>query len=112
MTGQAGPARVDAHQHFWRLDRGDYGWLTPALRPIYRDFGHDDLRPHLERAGITRTVLVQAAPTEAETRFLLDLARRTAGVAAVVGWVDLAAPDAPGRLEALAGDARLRGSGR
>jgi L-fuconolactonase len=109
VTGAAGPPRVDAHQHYWRIARGDYGWLTPALRPIYRDFGPEDLRPHLERAGITRTVLVQAAPTEAETRHLLDVAGQTPGVAAVVGWVDLAAPDAPGRLAALAGDARLRG---
>ena len=23
--------RIDAHQHFWSLARGDYGWLTPAL---------------------------------------------------------------------------------
>ena len=27
----AGALRIDAHQHFWRLDRGDYGWLTTAL---------------------------------------------------------------------------------
>jgi L-fuconolactonase len=30
--------RIDAHQHYWRIDRGDYGWLTPALGAIYRDF--------------------------------------------------------------------------
>ena len=41
--------RVDAHHHVWRLDRGDYGWLTPALAPIYRDFTLDDLRPLLAR---------------------------------------------------------------
>lgn len=23
--------RVDAHHHFWRLSRGDYGWLTPEV---------------------------------------------------------------------------------
>jgi predicted TIM-barrel fold metal-dependent hydrolase len=23
--------RIDAHQHFWHLARGDYAWLTPAL---------------------------------------------------------------------------------
>jgi hypothetical protein len=22
--------RIDAHHHLWTLDRGDYGWLTPA----------------------------------------------------------------------------------
>ena len=35
--------RIDAHQHFWRLDRGDYGWLTPALGPIHRDFTPDNI---------------------------------------------------------------------
>ena len=28
---------IDAHFHCWQLARGDYGWLTPALAPIYRD---------------------------------------------------------------------------
>jgi L-fuconolactonase len=36
--------RIDAHQHFWRLDRGDYGWLTPDLPTIYRDFTPPILR--------------------------------------------------------------------
>ena len=67
--------KVDAHQHVWQIARGDYGWLTPALGEIYRDFSLDDLRPHLARYGIGATVLVQAAPTEAETRFMLKAAR-------------------------------------
>jgi L-fuconolactonase len=101
--------RIDAHQHFWELRRGDYGWLTSVLDPIYRDFGPDDLAPHLRRTGIDRTVLVQAAPTEAETAYLLGLAERTSFVAAVVGWVDLSAPDAPRRIERVARNKRLRG---
>jgi L-fuconolactonase len=98
---------VDAHHHVWRLARGDYGWLTPEL-PIHRDYALDDLRPLL--GDVTATVLVQAAPTEAETQFLLDVARGSAGlVRAVVGWTDLAAEDAPERVAALAGDPLLRG---
>ncbi|WP_376985911.1 amidohydrolase family protein [Bosea sp. R86505] len=101
--------RIDAHQHFWQLARGDYGWLTPALGPIHRDFTPDDLAPLLARHGIDRTILVQAAPTEAETRFLLDTAARTAFVAGVVGWADLEAPDAAARIAALAADPLLVG---
>jgi len=102
--------RIDAHQHFWRLARGDYGWLTPKLAPIYRDFGIDDLRPHLAAADITGTVLVQAAPTEAETEFLLELAAGSGGlVKGVVGWVDFEAPEAADRLERLARNPLLRG---
>jgi L-fuconolactonase len=100
---------IDAHQHFWRLDRGDYGWLTPALAPIHRDFGPDDLAPILARHGITRTILVQAAPTEAETGFLLDIARTTPWVAGVVGWTDFEAGDAAERIARLAADDKLVG---
>lgn len=101
------PRRVDAHHHVWRVARGDYGWLTPDL-PIHRDYGLEHLRPLL--GEISATVLVQAAPTEAETRFMLDTARRSAGlVRAVVGWVDLAAGDAADRVAAMAGETPLKG---
>ena len=33
---------VDAHFHCWRLARGDYGWLTPALAPLFRDVAIED----------------------------------------------------------------------
>jgi L-fuconolactonase len=103
------PRRIDAHQHFWRLARGDYGWLTPALAPIYRDFEPPDLAPLLARGGVDGTVLVQAAPTVAETCFLLELAAATPFVAGVVGWAPLDAPDAADVVGELAADPRLRG---
>jgi L-fuconolactonase len=103
------PPRIDAHQHFWRRDRGDYGWLTPALAPIYRDYLPGDLVPQLAAAGIDRTVLVQAAPTVDETRFLLSLAREHDFIAGVVGWVDFEDAVAPTVIGELAGDAALVG---
>jgi L-fuconolactonase len=101
--------RIDAHQHFWELARGDYGWLTPSLGPIHRDFGPRALQPHLRRHGIDVTILVQAAPTAAETTYLLALAAATPFVAGVVGWVDLAAADVPHRIARLAEDPLLVG---
>ena len=103
--------RIDAHHHVWSLDRGDYGWLqpTPALAPIYRDFSLADLQPLLATAQIEATVLVQAAPTLAETRFLLDVARGSEGlVRGVVGWADLSAADAVATLESLANEPLLK----
>lgn len=97
----ATPPIVDAHQHYWRPARGDYGWLTPACGALYRDWLPHDLRPLLEDAAIAATVLVQAAPTEAETDELLRIARDEPSVAGVVGWVDLEAHDAPARIDAL-----------
>jgi L-fuconolactonase len=84
--------RIDSHQHFWQLQRGDYGWLTPALETLYRDFLPCDLKPMLHAAGIDKTVLVQAAATVAETDYLLRLADEHDFIAGVVGWVDMDAP--------------------
>ncbi|HZZ87816.1 MAG TPA: amidohydrolase family protein [Caulobacteraceae bacterium] len=102
--------RIDAHQHFWRPSRGDYGWLTPEAHPaICRKFLPADLAPLLEDAAIQRTVLVQAAPTAAETDYLLGLAAETPFVAGVVGWADLESADAPRAIEAAAADPKLLG---
>lgn len=101
--------RIDSHQHFWSLARGDYGWLTPDLAPLYRDFLPVDLEPLLRLGSIARTILVQAAPTLAETQYLLDLAQQTPFVAGVVGWVDLLDPQAPSTIAELARDPLLRG---
>jgi L-fuconolactonase len=93
--------RIDAHHHLWTVARGDYGWLTPDLAPIYRDFALPDLAPHRAAAGIEGTILVQAAPTEAETRFLLEIAEAAEVVRGVVGWTDFDAPDSAARIDAL-----------
>ncbi len=100
---------LDAHFHIWQLARGDYGWLTTAQGSIYRDVSLDDWRQARACSGVTAGILVQAAPTEAETRFLLDQARAAPDVAGVVGWVDMRAGDAADRIRSLARDPKLRG---
>jgi L-fuconolactonase len=109
VTPAPAPGRIDAHQHFWRLARGDYGWLTPDLAAIHRDFMPEDLAPLLAAAGIERTILVQAAPTLAETRFLLDIAAGAGFVAGIVGWVDFERADAPQTIAQLAENPLLVG---
>src|SRR5258708_19028130 len=101
--------RIDAHHHLWSLARGDYGWLTPELVPIYRDFCLSDLAPHLSAADIQGTVLVQAAPTEAETMFLLDIAENAEVIRGVVGWTDFDAANRVAPIDALAARQLLRG---
>jgi len=103
--------RVDAHQHYWRLERGDYAWLTPLQGSLYRDFEPEHLLGQLADCEVSRTVLVQAAAIEAETRFLIDLARRHSTIAAVVGWVDFEARDVRDRIRALVqeGGGKLKG---
>lgn len=101
--------RIDAHQHFWRLDRGDYHWLTPSLPEIHRDFGPQDLAPYLSRHSIDATILVQAAPTIDETLYLLEVAKQTPFIAGVVGWVDFLAPEAEALIDRLAAEPSLVG---
>ena len=100
---------IDAHHHFWRLSRGDYGWLTPDMHALYRNFQPEDLDQDLANSRIAGTVLVQAAPTEAETEYLLKLADSWPKALCVVGWTDLASPDAPKALERLTRHRLLRG---
>jgi L-fuconolactonase len=100
---------IDAHFHCWQLARGDYGWLLPALAPIYCDVTVNDWQAEAAPLGVTGGVLVQAAPTEAETQFLLAQADAHPQVLGVVGWVDLLASDAPARIQALARRPKLVG---
>nr|WP_221468737.1 amidohydrolase family protein [Cohnella thailandensis] len=81
--------RIDAHQHYWRIDRGDYGWITPEIPVLYRDFLPPDLLPHLKEHRLDGSILVQAAPTPEETIFILTLAERHESIKGVVGFLDL-----------------------
>ena len=89
---------VDAHHHLWKVSRGDYHWMTPDMTVLARDYLIEHLQPHLRKSSVVRTVLVQAAQTEAETDFLLDLASQSDFIAGVTGWLDLADPEFPKRL--------------
>lgn len=84
---------IDAHQHFWNLDRVEYPWLTADSGPIYRTFEEPDLQPHLDAGGIDGTVIVQSANSYADTDFMFEVADRWPRILAVVGWVPLTHPD-------------------
>ncbi len=101
--------KIDAHQHFWTLARTDYGWLTPAVGSIYRDFQPADLAPLLDHAGIEGTILVQAAPTAAESEYMLSLADAHDFIKGVVGWVDFEGEDASGEIARLAAHPKFVG---
>ncbi len=100
---------IDSHHHLWRLSRGDYAWLTPDLAPLWRDFEPADLAPRMAAGGVEGGIAVQAAASEAETLFLLDLADRTPTILGVIGWTDFAAPDAGDAIRRLARHPRLKG---
>jgi len=84
--------RIDAHQHYWSIARGDYGWITQELPVLYRDFLPEDLHIHLKKHRMDGTIVVQAAPTIQETEYLFALAERSESILGVVGWLNLFDP--------------------
>jgi L-fuconolactonase len=100
---------IDAHQHFWRVGENGFSWPTPDLAAIHRDFGPSDLAAVAGPHGLTGCVLVQSQPDDRDTDWLLALAADEPLVLGVVGWVDLASPDAPARIARLSRSPKLRG---
>jgi L-fuconolactonase len=101
--------RIDAHQHFWKYDAGDYGWIDDSMAVLRRDFLPADAQVEMARAGFDACVAVQARQTLAETQWLLALADAHPFIAGVVGWVDLQAADLRAQLEQVAGHPKLVG---
>ncbi len=101
--------RIDAHQHFWLLEKRAGAWPPPELAAIYRDHLPPQLQPLLVQHHIDATVLVQSMPNEDDTHFLLNLAAHHSFIQAVVGWVDLKTADAAQRIDVLAQNPKLKG---
>src|SRR5262249_34660353 len=100
---------IDSHQHFWKYNAREYGWIDDSMKSLRRDFMPQDLEPELERNGFEGCVAVQARQTFEETLWLLELASRHPFVKAVVGWVDLRSPELRLQLESLCGNSKLAG---
>lgn len=102
--------RIDAHQHLWNPARGDYGWMRgEAVAAINRPILPGDLAPHLRKHGISKTVLVQAAPSVEETEYMLGLADATDWIAKVVGWVDFGDSSQLAHMERLSRHPKFAG---
>lgn len=101
--------RIDAHHHLWDPARGDYGWMPKDDPILTRRYDPAELEPQLRAAGIDATVLVQAAPTVAETDYMLEIADRTPWIKGVVGWVDFENPAALEDMRRLARHPKLKG---
>src|SRR3989440_2402010 len=100
---------IDAHQHFWRYDRGEYGWIDDSMAVLRRDFLPADLKPELDRSGFQGSIAVQARQTLEETRWLLELAEQYPFIKGVVGWVDLRSDRLTEQLQRFAQHPKLVG---
>jgi L-fuconolactonase len=82
-------AMIDTHQHLWKMSERAYDWITPEYGPLHADFGPEDVAGDVAAAGVTATVLVQAADTYEDTFYMLSVAESVPTVVGVVGWAPL-----------------------
>jgi len=80
---------IDTHQHLWKPSERRYEWLDAAGLPLNADFGPEDVAADVAAAGITATVLVQAADSYEDTMYMLSVAARAPVVRGVVAWAPL-----------------------
>jgi L-fuconolactonase len=107
--GTLGPARIDAHQHFWRFDPAVQTFIDESMTALRRDFLPEHSKEVLDGVGLAGCIAVQAPQTLEETRWLLELSDAHDFIRAVVGWVDLRGVALDGVLEELTEHPRLRG---
>jgi L-fuconolactonase len=101
--------RIDSHQHFWKYNPVRDQWITDEMAALKRDFLPEDLLPELRANQMDGSVAVQADQSEAETQFLLELAKQNSFISGVVGWIDLRADNVAERLAAFSQNKKLRG---
>ncbi len=89
---------IDAHQHFWDPSRGDYSWMPQDSKILNRKYDLEDLTKDSKSIELYKTVLVQAAATNAETEYMLNIAESSDLISGVVGWINF---EDPNQLEQL-----------
>ena len=100
---------IDSHQHFWKYDSAEYGWIDDTMSALQRDFLPEDAQREMAAANVQTSIAVQARQTLEETYGLLELAEENPFIAGVVGWVDLQAQDIDEQLDRLSRFPRLLG---
>ncbi len=99
---------IDSHQHFWDIGKFSYPWMS-GVPQLKRNFLPQDLKPHLDSCGISKSIIVQADTSVEETIWLLEIADNHDFIAGVVGWVDLESDDVEYVVEKLSSNSKLIG---
>ena len=101
---------VDTHQHLWVMSERTYDWISPDYGVLYGDHRPEDVAEDIVKAGITATVLVQAADTYDDTFYMLSAERAFENVRGVVGWVPFdRVHEAREALDLISGHQALKG---
>ena len=100
---------IDTHQHFWKYNADEYGWISKGMEKIRRDFMPADLKKNIDRTDVTVVISVQARQKLEETNWLLSLASENDFISGVVGWFPLADPEIEAILERYSENKNLKG---
>ena len=100
---------LDAHQHFWKYNPEEYGWIDDEMSILKKDFLPQDLLPSLQKSDMNGTIAVEARQTLEETRWLLALSDAFDFIRGVVGWVDLRSDDLVNQLQVFTRHPRFCG---
>jgi L-fuconolactonase len=100
---------IDCHTHFWQYNPVRDAWITENMQVIRRNFLPEDLKPELEKNNIEGCIAVQADESEAETSWLLELARQHDFIKGVVGWIDLEDDGLAEKLQPYRNQPKLKG---
>lgn len=101
---------IDAHQHVWDLERVAYPWLNDDFGVLNRTYPFDEAASDLDACGITASILVQAANSTDETRWMQTVADAHSRVRGIVAWAPLDDPAETERLlTSYAEDPRIVG---
>jgi len=101
--------KIDSHQHFWKFNVDEYGWINEQMQVLKRNFLPADLYPELQSSGFDGCVVVQARQSLEETAWLLELVSNNDFIKGVVGWLDLCSEDVKYQLDKWPAYPKLKG---
>lgn len=100
---------IDSHVHFWKFDPVRDAWITNEMNAIQKDFLPEDFSFYLNENRLAGCIAVQASQSDAETHFLLDLAKENPFIKGVVGWIDLSSDNIQESLENYHSEKLIKG---
>ncbi len=101
--------KIDAHQHFWKYNPQEFGWINERMNSLKRDHLPSGFYAVLTKAGFDGSIAVQARQNLKETRWLLKLAEDNEFIKGVVGWVNLCSENVEEQLESFVSNKKLVG---
>ncbi len=89
---------IDTHIHVWNFDKARYSWLDGDQSILNRTYHIEEIEKERNVMQVAKGVLVQAANNLQDTDWMLQVAKDTDWIAAVVGWLPLTDPVETHRL--------------